>query len=265
MINIEILNKITIKAGKIAMTYYNQNYDIKTKDDNSPVTAADFAVNDYIISSLRQIYPDIAIISEENSYESNLKATKERQIFIIDPIDGTRAFINKKSQFTINIGYVQDGKFVLGFIYAPILDILYYSDHNKSYKLQNNKLQILQNKDNDFKNGIIQTSSMGRTENIKIAEEFKNLQIKKIIQSSSSYKFCLIAEAVADFYPRRGNMRIWDVAAAFGILKFLDYQFLDLSRNKITFDRMIDDFLIPDFNLFRSQEILNHFDNILIS
>lgn len=260
LLDIEKLKEITIKAGQISMKYYNKNYDILIKKDKSPVTEADLIVNDYIINSLQELYPNIAILSEENNHQKNLEASYQKRIFIIDPIDGTKSFIDKKSQFTINIGYVEDGQFVLGFIYAPILDILYYSDYQNSYKLEKNQVNILRKSGlrksgNDLKNGVIQTSSMNKTENIKIAKEFENVKISQIIQSSSSYKFCLIADSIADFYPKRGHMKIWDVAAAFGILKFIDYQFLDLSGRKITFNKMIDDFSLSNFNLFRSEEV----------
>ena len=259
MLNIEELKKIIIEAGEIAMKYYNKNYDIHIKNDNSPVTEADFAVNNYIISSLSNLYPKIAVISEENHNEQNLKAAKQKQIFIIDPIDGTKAFINKKSQFTINIGYIEDGKFILGFIYVPILDILYYNDYQNSYKISSGKSKILQRDKRNLNNDIIQVSSLGKKENAKLAEEFKDLPIKKTINFASSYKFCLIAEDSANFYPRRGKMKIWDVAAAFGILKFVDYQFLDLKGKEIIFEDMIKDFSIPDFNLFRSKMVFELF------
>jgi 3'(2'), 5'-bisphosphate nucleotidase len=154
---------------------------------------------------------------------------------------------------------VEGGKFLLGFIYVPILDILYYSDYQNSYKIINvQDAKILKKDGNDLNNGIIQISSLGRGEQKILLEEFKSLLIKKNIHSASSYKFCLIAEGVADFYPRRGNMKIWDVAAAFGILKFLNYQFLDLEGNEITLQTMIKDFSIPSFNLFRSKEVVDY-------
>jgi len=258
MIDIEILKKITIEAGKIAIKYYDANYNIEIKDDNSPVTEADFAVNNFITSSLRKLYPNIAIISEENNHEDNLKAAKEKEIFIIDPIDGTKAFISRESQFTINIGYVLDGKFTLGFIYAPILDILYYSDYQNSYKLEKDQLEILKKEDNNLKDGLIQVSSLNKVENQKITKDCQDLKIIKIINLSSSYKLCLIAEGQGNFYPRRGPMKIWDLAAAFGILKFLDYQFLDLKGEEITFKRMIKNFSLPYFNLFRSNEVFDY-------
>ncbi len=259
MLDIEKLKEIVVEAGKIAMKYYDEDYDIQKKHDDSPVTEADFAVNDYISSSLENLYPNISIISEENCQKENLQASKQGKIFIIDPIDGTKAFISKESQFTINIGYVEGGKFLLGFIYVPILDILYYSDYQNSYKIINvQDAKILKKDGNDLNNGIIQISSLGRGEQKILLEEFKSLLIKKNIHSASSYKFCLIAEGVADFYPRRGNMKIWDVAAAFGILKFLNYQFLDLEGNEITLQTMIKDFSIPSFNLFRSQEVVDY-------
>lgn len=258
MIDIEILKKITIEAGKIAMKYYDANYNIEIKDDNSPVTEADFAVNNFITSSLRKLYPNIAIISEENNHEDNLKSAKEKEIFIIDPIDGTKAFISRESQFTINIGYVLDGKFTLGFIYAPILDILYYSDYQNSYKLEKDQLEILKKEDNNLKDGLIQVSSLNKVENQKITKDCQDLKITKIINLSSSYKLCLIAEGRGNFYPRRGPMKIWDLAAAFGILKFLDYQFLDLKGEEITFKRMIKNFSLPYFNLFRSNEVFDY-------
>jgi 3'(2'), 5'-bisphosphate nucleotidase len=260
MIDIEKLKEITIKAGKIAMKYYNKNYDIYIKEDESPVTEADFAINDFITSSLQKLYPNIAILSEENNHEDNLKAAKEKEIFIIDPIDGTKAFVSKESQFTINIGYILDGKFTLGFIHVPILDILYYSDYQNSYKLEKDQLEILKKENNNLKDGLIQVSSLNKMENQKIATDCQDLKITKIINLSSSYKLCLIAEGRGNFYPRRGPMKIWDVAAAFGILKFLDYQFLDLKGREITFERMIEDFSLPYFNLFRSKEIFNYIE-----
>ena len=263
-LDIEKLKEIAVEAGKIVMKYYNEDYHVKTKDDDSPVTEAYFAANEYIVSSLTKLYPNIAIISEEHPDEENLKLRDKKELFLIDPIDGTKAFIRKKSQFTINIAYIKDKKFILGFIYVPILDILYYSDYQNSYKITNyntqQKVKILTKENNDLDEGIIQTSSLGKSEREILAKEFQDIKIKDNIYMTSSYKFCLIAEGVADFYPRRGGMKIWDVAAAFGILKFLDYKFLDLEGNEITFDDMIKDLSLSDFNLFRSQKVLNYFD-----
>jgi len=255
---IDIIKNIAIQAGQIALKYYNSEFDIKTKSDNSPVTEADLAVNDYICKNLINKYPDIAILSEEYvNGEKELKSLlNKKKIFIIDPIDGTEAFIEKRPEFTINIGYVENNEFTLGAVYVPRLDILYYNDDKNAYKVinayKNPVEKLLAKKNNEASPKINIATISHRTHEIKqIESELKklNIKIKKFIKLSSSYKFCLVADGSADIYLRRGNTKIWDIAASMPILSKTGNIMVDCDKKVLNFNNLKNYSVIPFFDV----------------
>lgn len=215
------------KAGDTIMDYYNnhKSIDVATKNDNSEVTKADLVANNLLIESLSKSFPDVAIVSEENSREDNQKAAQSKKFFVIDPLDGTSSFIKKSDQFTVNIALVENYETVFGVIYAPAMDLMYYTDHNQ------NSVKISDFSSSDSKKSQISVS--GKKEDLLVIctkrdperseiildMQSSNKSIKEIVSVSSSYKFCLIAEGAADYYPRRVNIKAWDVAAGHAIVK----------------------------------------------
>ena len=259
---------ITVNAGLVAMKYYNQSYNIKNKDDQTPVTEADLAVNDFIITSLTKLYPDIAILSEENSKAENLNALNSKRLFIIDPIDGTEAFIEKRPEFTINIGLVENNQFKSGFVYVPRLDILYYNDYENAYKVSNASGQnpvknLLGKKEYIQKEQLTITTSHRIHEILQIEKELQqlNIKVKEFIRPSSSYKFCLVAEDIADLYLRRpqAGMKIWDAAAAIAILNASNKLILDLNFQEINFNSLKSGVIVPPFNIFAFKQLITLF------
>ena len=140
--NTENLNKllhpvcnIAIESGLIINTYYKSNNDISFKSDRSPLTQADLASNKFIINSLSELNADIPILSEESLVDWDVRKNWSRS-WLVDPLDGTKEFINQRAEFTVNIALIENNEPVLGVIYAPALSILYYAcKNNGSFKL----------------------------------------------------------------------------------------------------------------------------------
>jgi 3'(2'), 5'-bisphosphate nucleotidase len=218
-IDIQKINSIAKKAGDEIMRIYQQDFDVDYKKDNSPLTKADIHSNEVIIKNLENLYPDIPILSEENK-EIPYEIRKNWEYFwLIDPLDGTKEFVKKNGEFTVNIALIYKNIPVLGAIYAPALNLLYYAQKEKgAYKQEKNKkpqrLPIYNHTDNGTLKVIVSKSHYNQ-ETKEFVNNLKN-QYKKTIEFihiGSSLKLCLIAEGKADIYPRLAPTMEWDTAA----------------------------------------------------
>lgn len=255
--NIKNICDIAKEAGDITLKYYNQHIGetaISIKSDDSPVTEADSQANRFIIDNLKTLFPEIALVSEENTPEDNLDASKHKKFFIIDPLDGTSGFIKKSDEFSVNIALAEDGIVKFGAIYMPVHDIMYFTDHNdKSCKISDYskkapKLELIKTSSNKSSDITVICTKRDPEKSEIIAElESNNTSIKKLLHISSSYKFCLIAEGVADFYPRRANIKAWDIAAGHAIIKSAGGSITDLSQNELMY-KFDNGFDMPFFN-----------------
>tara|TARA_B100000686_G_scaffold313456_1_gene358813 strand:- start:245 stop:1090 length:846 start_codon:yes stop_codon:yes gene_type:complete len=197
---------------KILKIYRNPQSSAQYKKDGSPVTAADMYAHKEIIKFLAKHFPNIPVVSEETFKQKNYKPAKE--FWIIDPIDGTKEFVNKSDEFTTNIALIQNCKPVLGVVGAPAFDQVWSgiaNQPNKKMKADNKKRSILR----------IVTSKSHRT---VIDTAFLNFLDKKgkrlkIISKGSSLKICALADKTADIYPRFGPTSEWDIAAADAVLR----------------------------------------------
>lgn len=249
------INQISLKAGLLILEYYN-NYktlEVAKKQDNSPVTLADLAANNIIISELTKLFPDVNIVSEENSLKANLLAAQKNSYFMIDPLDGTSSFIKKSNEFTVNIAFIHKQKAIFGSIYLPAKDILYFTDEtNIAYKINNFSLannlkeQIFISQKSDFARVICTKREPEKSEIIKDLKS-RNIQIKDLISVSSSYKFCLIAEGKADLYPRRAKINAWDIAAGHAIINAAGGKIINLDDNLELTYNFSHNFQIPFF------------------
>ena len=135
---LEILN-ISVDAGEVILNYYNENVDVIYKDDESPLTKADLASHKIITDSIKKITPDIPILSEEEFIDWKIRK-KWKKYWLIDPLDGTKEFIKKNDEFTVNIALIENNRPILGVIYTPALNELFYSIKNfGSYKILTKK------------------------------------------------------------------------------------------------------------------------------
>ena len=216
---------LSLEAGAILMKHFQQGGAVDIKADNSPVTQADIEADSFISNALRKLTPNIPVISEEGDNEN---IPHSDTYWLVDPLDGTRSFIKGEKEFTVNVGLVVNSKAYMGVIFAPALNLLYYTWINgKAYKHDttnfidcemNGKPQQISVSKFDEKNGYRVLASKSHR-NKQTEDYIKTLNVKEFIGAASSYKFCLIAEGKADIYPRFGNTMQWDTCAGQAILE----------------------------------------------
>ena len=210
-----LLNIIQV-SGKIVLNYFGKSKEtLKLKSDDSPITEADIKANEYICGKLSEEFPNIPIISEEGSNLSNIK--NNDLFFLVDPLDGTKEFINKTDEFTVNIALIKDKTPIIGVINVPSKEYLYWTNGKKSFsKYKGNEKKTLKTKKFDQENLNAEASkSHFDSKTIKF---MKTLNVKKIRRSGSSLKLCNIASGKSNIYPRFGNTMEWDIAAGHAIL-----------------------------------------------
>lgn len=243
-IDMKIIEKITRDAGDIIINIYNQNFEIKYKDDNSPLTEADLKSNEFICSELLKYYPSIPILSEENKLVPYNERKLWEYYWCIDPIDGTKEFIKKNGEFTINIALINIDKPCLGVVYAPILNKMYSAKKGEGAFLNNLQLPLAEYLNKTFTVVASRSHLTKNTENF--IEELKSFYPDLEISSKgSSLKICMIAEGSASIYPRMAPTMEWDTAAADAIVREaggMIYQYnasnmaIDYIKNKNKFE-----------------------------
>lgn len=206
------------RAGDAIMGIYAQTLDhIAHKADNSPLTAADIASNQVIVAALTAQYPDIPYISEESKLTDYAIRQTWQTCWLIDPLDGTKEFIKRNGEFTVNIALIRQGVPVLGVIYVPVQQTTYYAEQGKgSFRLQNNKLTQLSVQPIQAQMPVHIIASRSHLNNE--TEQYIQQQTEKytnvnLVSVGSSLKFCLIAEGRAQLYPRFAPTMEWDTAA----------------------------------------------------
>ena len=225
------LRNVSKKASKKILEIYNHSFDIKKKLDDSPLTKADLESNDIICKSLEKEFPNIPVISEEN----RIRDYKEAVFFLVDPLDGTKEFVNKNGEFTVNIGLVIDNISRLGVIEIPVTGVQYFSDGESSFKFEKKNLKKISSlkKRNKIKIVVSRSHLDGFTINLlkKIKNEHSTLKV------GSSVKFCLVAEGEADLYLRKGNTMEWDTAAGSAIIKTSNSKVCDFSLKELKYGK----------------------------
>ena len=256
---LEVCN-ISIKAGKKILEYYNNNNNkIFTKNDQSPLTKADLASNKIIIESLRGLDDTIPLLSEETLVDWN-KRKEWNTYWLIDPLDGTKEFINKNGEFTVNIALIKNNKPVLGVIFAPVLSTLHYASKNYgSYKLHCSSIL-----DSLNMSSKIETNVKNKSDHLLVIgsrshsnEDFDkwvkdNVQDFEIIKKGSSLKFCHIADGNADLYPRFGPTSEWDIAAGHIILNEAGGSLNTIDNKEIVYntkENILNPYFIASFKI----------------
>ena len=237
------VSNLAISAGHIIMKHYKKDIKVIMKEDQSPLTNADLDSNNIICSGLTKIDSTIPIVSEE-SFVDWQKRKEWNKYWLIDPLDGTKEFINKNGEFTVNIALIENNKPVLGVIFVPVLSTLYFASQNYgSFKLfcsshlsslnQSNKIQVNVKKISDHLLVIGSRSHSNEGFNKWVQE---NITDYEFIKTGSSLKFCRIAEGSADLYPRFGPTSEWDIAAGHIILMEAGGSIISDDNNEIIYN-----------------------------
>lgn len=202
--------EIAQHAGRTIMTHFHPDVAVQHKEDKSPVTAADIEANQMITEALLQLTPQIPVVAEEDTV---LNSGGHALFWLVDPLDGTRAFVKGEPEFTVNIGLVEHGLPVLGVIYAPAQKLLYCGAKGRGAFRGETKIHTRP----PAPEGLVVVKSKSHP-SAKTQAYLDTLKIKEMIPGSSSIKFCQVAEGSADIYPRFGRTMEWDTAAGHAIL-----------------------------------------------
>lgn len=219
---IPVIRRLAIEAGEKIMEIYNSDdFDVKVKSDDSPVTAADEAADALISAGLRAAFPDVMLVTEEQAESHSAKGDT---FLIVDPLDGTKEFINRRGDFTVNIAMVEAGVPTRGVVYAPARERMFFTLADGSAVEET---------------GPFDAETMGETTPIRVADSDNSAllvvaskshrdqatddyigkyNVKDSKSAGSSLKFCLVATGEADIYPRVGRTMEWDTAAGHAVL-----------------------------------------------
>lgn len=214
---VNTVNHIAIQAGREVMAIYQKDFDIYEKSDESPLTEADLASHRYIVKELESLTPDIPILSEESANIAWSERQQWNKYWLIDPLDGTKEFIKRNGEFTVNIALIDNGEPVFGAVYAPVLDTLYYGLKEHGAIKQVGKvpvpIKVTELPQNPLR--VVGSRSHQSDDMLSYLKQFDDYEL---IPMGSSLKICLVAEGKADLYPRLGPTSEWDTAAAHAVL-----------------------------------------------
>jgi len=220
-INIEDIKAIAINAAEAIMEVYVTDFEVESKEDKSPLTEADKRANQIIIDKLTELYPDIPYISEEIKAMGYEERKNWEYAWLIDPLDGTKEFLKKNGEFTVNIALIHNGEPVLGVVQVPAKNHIYWAKKGDGAFLEDENGEIKQLKVNNFKmeeSGLRLVCSRSHL-SPEVEEYIGQFTEPETVSMGSSLKFMLLADDKADIYPRLAPTMEWDTGAAHAVLK----------------------------------------------
>ena len=231
-------------AGKILLDYFYQDeLNITTKNDKTLVSEADLAVNNFLCKKLSSL--NLAIISEENSLANNQEIAKQREFWLLDPLDGTKAFLNKNQDFAICLAHIIDNRPQTGFIHIPFSNETYYNEKNQAF-VQNADNITLNIKTNPKAHNIHLIASQRMSNNLMFQNYVKEQNITNISMMSSAIKYCHLAAGKSQLLPYFSNVMQWDSAAGDAIIHAAGGKIEDLNGQKLRYGNF-NDFINPHF------------------
>lgn len=210
-------------AGAEIMDVYAGEFEVETKHDGSPLTQADQRADAIIHAQLQSLDPNIPILSEESPPAVHTQRRKWKRYWLVDPLDGTKGFVKRSGEFTVNIALIEENRAVLGVVYAPVSDVSYCAEiKTAAFKIEGDSTPTpIRTKKFSREKAIMVASrahagAKVEAYRVRLADEFGEVEIASM---GSSMKICLVAEGVADIYPRLGLTSEWDTAAAHCVLE----------------------------------------------
>lgn len=234
---LEIAKKAAVLAGRAIMEIYNSgDFGVERKSDDSPLTKADKASNRIIVDMMREHFPTHAILSEEE--KDNLDRLQNDLCFVIDPLDGTKEFVKRNGQFTVNIALAYKHKSVMGVIYVPVTEELYYAAEGYGSYLEKDgvvtELHVSKEDKNPSDLNVVMSNSHGCKEMEELLDKY---QLKNFVKVGSSLKGCMIARGEADVYYRHNPTMEWDTAAMQCIVEEAGAVFRQMDDSEMLYNR----------------------------
>jgi len=232
-INIQDIVTIAKEAGNAIMQVYKQDFEVEYKKDSSPLTMADKKANDIIEDGLNQLSVNLPILSEEGKDIPYEERKHWEYFWLVDPLDGTKEFIKKNGEFTVNIALIHKDAPVLGVVYAPALDICYWAKQSEGAFKDGQRLPLKTESQREAYKIVASRSHMS-DETQAFIDDIDTDKEKELISIGSSLKICLVAEGEADIYPRLGPTMEWDTGAAHAVVNESNKKLQKYKNNKFT-------------------------------
>ncbi len=234
---LEQVGDIAKRAGRDIMKVYETDFAVEQKADSSPVTQADKAPEELILRAISEdITDNFPIVSEEAFAGGHAPEVADGPFWLVDPLDGTKEFINRNGEFTVNIAIIEAGRPVLGVIHEPVAGRTFWGSKIGVFRQTGSEPETMIQCRQAPQNGLVALSS--RSHRAPEVDAFlADYKIASETNSGSSLKFCLIAEGSADIYPRLGRTMEWDTAAGQAILGFAGGSVTDLDGNELNYGK----------------------------
>ncbi|RLM24220.1 3'(2'),5'-bisphosphate nucleotidase CysQ [Brenneria alni] len=242
---LEHICQLARDAGAAIMQVYegHQPVDVAHKKDDSPVTAADLAAHRVIKQGLAAAFPDIPLLSEEDPPQWSERQHWQRY-WLVDPLDGTKEFLSRNGEFTVNIALIENGQAVLGVVYVPVTDVMYAAAEGKAWKEDKGERQQINV--HDARPPLVVVSRSHADQELK--DYLSQLGEHQTVAIGSSLKFCLVAEGTAQLYPRFGPTNVWDTAAGHAVAVAAGAQVHDWQGKPLSYTPR-ESFLNPGFRV----------------
>ncbi|MEM9058115.1 MAG: 3'(2'),5'-bisphosphate nucleotidase CysQ [Pseudomonadota bacterium] len=233
-------------AGKAILEIYEQDFDVEHKADDSPLTAADLAAHKKIVAGLAALEPALPVLSEESAQQPFAERAHWQRYWLVDPLDGTKEFIKRNGEFTVNIALIDNHEPVLGVVHVPVLNTDYYGARG---------VGAFRQKDDDEPAAIrVASGDVGMPRVVgsrshrgaSLDAYLERLGEHEMVPMGSSLKFCVVAEGKADVYPRLGPTSEWDTAAAHAVVDCAGGKVLAVSGEPLRYNAK-EDILNPHF------------------
>jgi 3'(2'),5'-bisphosphate nucleotidase len=236
------------RAGEAIMEVYGGDFDVTTKADDSPVTAADHAAEVVILADLARIAPDIPVVSEEAAAVGDLPEIGPR-FFLVDPLDGTRAFVGRNGEFTVNIALIVDRRPVAGVVFAPAVGRLFVASAVGAFELSLDPVAPVRRPISVRpRPGRGLTVLASRSHADEATERYlAGIRVAERKSAGSSLKFCLVAAGEADLYPRTGRTMEWDTAAGQAVLEAAGGSVVDFDGAPLLYGKLESRLANPGF------------------
>ena len=204
-------------AGKAILEVYASDFAARAKADASPVTDADERAEAIILAELARLTPQVPVVAEESVAAGRLPKIGHEPFWLVDPLDGTREFVSRNGEFTVNIALIEQGRPTVGIVHVPVQDLSYWSDGAGAFRRRGMAAPGAIHVRRPDAEGLVVLASRSHRDH-RTDDYLARIKVKELKSAGSSIKFCLVAEGAADHYPRLGRTMEWDTAAGHAVL-----------------------------------------------
>ena len=228
---------LAIEAGGAILEVYATDFDVQSKDDTSPLTQADLASHNRIVAGLAALAPDIPIISEESGLPEFEERSQWQRYWLIDPLDGTKEFVNRNGEFTVNIALIEFGRPVFGVVHVPVHGKTYVGCEGHGAELRETKSGATPIRVAARSSAPVRVVGSRSHRGSSLDAFLEKLGESDMVPMGSSLKFCTVAEGNADIYPRLGPTSEWDTAAAQAVVEQAGGKVLELDGKPLSYNQ----------------------------